>query len=62
MANKSAATGVTSGLSARISRAGPMVKIVQSVREMKCYTVTDSELQSLSLANGLAILFFSLAF
>jgi len=42
-------------------QAGPTVQIAQSVREMKCYTVTDGELLSLSLANGLAVLFFSLA-
>lgn len=28
---------------------------------MKCYVVTDSELNSLSLANGLMVVFFSLA-
>jgi len=28
---------------------------------MRCYTVTDGELKSVSLANGLSVIFFSIA-
>jgi hypothetical protein len=37
------------------------VRIAQSVREMKCYTITDGELNNLSLANTLFAVSCSLA-
>jgi hypothetical protein len=40
---------------------GGVVRPLYQERAMKCYVVTDSELKSISLANGLMVVFFSLA-
>ena len=42
------------------TRAAGTVRIIQSVRHMNCYTVTEGELKSISLANGLAVFCFSM--
>lgn len=45
----------------RADTSGGVVRPLYQERAMKCYVVTDSELKSLSLANGLMVVFFSLA-
>lgn len=48
------------GQNSGVQSAG-QVRIVGSVRSMRTYGVTDSELRSIALTNGLASLFFSFA-
>lgn len=49
------------GKQLNIDSGGPSVQVVESVRKMKTYIVTDSELKSLSLANSLVAIFASLS-
>lgn len=52
--------GASAGDKFTTSGTGGTIKPTYSTRNMKCYTVTESELHQLSLANSLMALFFSI--